>query len=178
MTQRKPLLVCVGDSVMNGARREVAALDGWRVVVDAIGLRNAGRDVVDDRVEGGGTVPSGVTALRAARALEPVAVVLHVGNNGRMEDEHVEALSAEIAALPLVVLLTLREGASWPKPNNERLREIARSAENVRLLDWERASDGRDWVGRDGLHLTYRGRPAYAALIAVTLAEAGGLKPR
>ena len=159
---------------MLGARATLAELDGWDVVMDAAGLRHVGRAVVDDRVGHlGEQVTSALDALHAVRALDPDALALHVGYNGRIDEDDERALADALAGFPVAVLLTLREPREWKAPDNIRLRAIAERSPNVVLLDWERLSVGRDWITGDGFHLSRPGRKVYAALIAVTLAEAG-----
>lgn len=163
-------LLAVGDSVMLGAARAIAAIPGWEATVDARGCRQP-----TWRGDGCGAVdiPSGVDALRAARAAGHLggAVVLHLGNNGPMSAEQFDAVMAEVADQRLVLALTLREPRSYEAGNNAVIGGAVARWPNLRIVDWHAAARDRpEWFGDgEGIHLSSAGARAMADLIAAHL---------
>lgn len=95
-----------------------------------------------------------------------VAVVVHLGTNGPITADTLDAFMATVAEVPNVVVLTLRAQRPWIAGNNERLRTLS-SRPNVILLDWERLSaecPGPCFYS-DGIHLRPEGQRYYSQLI-------------
>ncbi|HEY8546316.1 MAG TPA: DUF4214 domain-containing protein [Acidimicrobiales bacterium] len=165
-------LLAVGDSVMLGAVEPIQGIPNWRVTVDARGCRQP-----TWRGDGCGAedIPSGIDALRAARAAGQLggAVVLHLGNNGPMSAEEFDALMAEVADQRLVLALTLHEPRSYEGPNNAVITGATARWPNLRIIDWHSAAkDHPEWFGDgEGIHLSRTGAAAMAELIAAHLPE-------
>ncbi len=101
-------------------------------------------------------------------------VVLHVGNNGIVTEEQLRAMLAQLSGAQKVVLVTIRVPRAWMKPNNALIASVAKDYPNVVVADWAKASaDHRDYMVKDGVHLTGKGAAEYTRVIA----EAAGVQP-
>ena len=101
-------------------------------------------------------------------------VVLHVGNNGIITEEQLRGMLEALSPAEKVALVNVRVPRSWREPNNALMASVASDFPNVVLVDWAKASaDHRDYMVKDGVHLTSKGAKAYTALIA----EALGVDP-
>lgn len=165
-------LVAVGDSVMLGAVDTIQGIPNWRVNVDARGCRQP-----TWRGDGCGAtdIPSGVDALRAARAAGHMggAVVVSLGNNGPMSAEQFDAVMTEVADQRLVLALTLSEPRSYEGPNNAVITGATARWPNLRIVDWHAAAkDHPEYFGDgEGIHLSQTGATAMATLIATHLPQ-------
>ncbi len=165
-------LLGVGDSVMLGAVETIESIPGWAVTVDARGCRQP-----TWRGDGCGAIdiPSGVDALRSARAsgLLGGVVVVHLGNNGPLSPAEFDAVMAEVADQPLVLALTLHEPRSFEGPNNAVIAGATARWPNLRIVDWHTlASTHPEWFGDgEGIHLSDTGAQAMADIIAGQLPQ-------
>jgi len=101
-------------------------------------------------------------------------VILHVGNNGIVTEEQLRGMLAALSGAQKVVLVNVRVPRAWMKPNNELISSVAGDYPNVTVADWAKASeDHRDFMVKDGVHLTGRGAEVYTRIIA----EAAGVEP-
>jgi peptidoglycan/LPS O-acetylase OafA/YrhL len=153
----KPL--AIGDSVMLGALPQLVEA-GFNV--DAVKGRQF-KEAVD--------------IVRAYRqnGLLGDRVVIHLGNNGPTSQETVDALMAELADVPVVLLLTVKVSKGWEGPNNGLFYNAVSRFPNVHLLDWYGLSGLRENVFYgDGTHLREEGRRLYRELIVARLAELAG----
>jgi hypothetical protein len=163
-------VLAVADSVMLGAVEEVEAIPGWDTTVDARGCR---QPTWSGDGCGATAIPSGVDALRDARAagLLGGVVVVHLGNNGPMSAEQLDTLLAEVADQRLVLVLTLHEPRSYEAGNNEVIRDAPQRWPRVRVVDWHGAATPHpEWFGDgEGIHLSDAGAQAMADLVAAHL---------
>jgi hypothetical protein len=144
----------LGDSVMKGAREQIAALN---YTVDAVGSRQPS---------------AGYSALVAYRNRLPGLVVIHMGTNGGITrawfDKYMKLLGPDRRVV--WVTLQLRNDYSrytYEDSSNTMLRAAVKDYPNARLLDWNKLSERHrgDWLISDGIHLTFAGRTAFARLI-------------
>jgi peptidoglycan/LPS O-acetylase OafA/YrhL len=145
----------VGDSVMLGAAGQLA---GAGFCVDAVQSR-AFVNGLDQ-----------VIRLHAEGRLGPVVVVA-LGTNGPIGGDDLGRLMGELAAVPLVAVVTTKADRNYVPGNNDRLRALPASHPNVRLVDWATAAVDcpGDCFYDDGIHLKPDGRAFYAQQItAVT----------
>jgi lysophospholipase L1-like esterase len=124
-------------------------------------------------------------ATQAADVLESISsqvrsgqlrdtVILHVGNNGIVTEEQLRAMLAQLSGAQKVVLVNVRVPRAWMKPNNALIASVAKDYPNVTVADWAKASeDHRDYMVKDGVHLTGAGAAVYTRLIA----KAVGVEP-
>ena len=93
-------------------------------------------------------------------------VIIALGTNGSFTADQLEAFLADIGSERTVWLVANRVPSSWHRTTNQTIRDAAASHSNVHVIDWEAYSEGHDeWVGEDGIHLTYEGRVAYMQMI-------------
>jgi len=146
----------LGDSVMLGA---AAALPGvlGTVEVDAAIARQTAQ---------------GIAVLReweASGSLGPILVV-QLGNNGTITAGQFDQVMA-IAGSRRVVWVNVRVDRPWEAANNEVIAAGVARYGNARLADWHgESANGDGWFIADGIHLTWRGAEAYAAIIARAVA--------
>jgi hypothetical protein len=145
------VVTAVGDSVMLGAMAGLnEALPG--ATVDAVEGRQASSafTLVDGLINGG--------HLGAD-------VVLHVGTNGTIDPQALDALLTKLASRQVIVL-NLHVPRPWQDVNNVTLAAAARNHPSVRLLDWNSAAAAHhEWLWDDGIHLRPAGAAAYRDLI-------------
>lgn len=147
----------VGDSVMLGAAPQLQARFGATGFIDAkVGRQfSQGVDVVRQ--------------LREQGRLGEVAVV-HLGTNGPPRDRDLDAMMKELAAVPHVLLVTVRMPRDWEAATNATLHAAAERHPTIQLVDWHGYSNGHpDWFASDGVHVNARGAQAYADLIGGAL---------
>ena len=142
--------LAVGDSVMLGAAPQLVEMG---ILVDAQVSRQM-RDVVP------------VMQFLRDQDRFGIAVVVHLGTNGAVGSETLEAFMDTLTNVPKVVVMTVRAQRNWVTGNNERLRALA-DRPNVILVDWEVLADecpGNCFYA-DGIHLRPEGREYYAMLL-------------
>lgn len=155
-------MTAIGDSVMLGA---TGALESaFKVTVDAAVSRQFPQIV------------ERINARKAAGQLQDV-VVIHPGTNGTaywdMLKNTLEGLRDRD-----VVLVTVHTPNSWMDDSNRNINGMAKQFDNVRIADWEAASEGhREYFVYDGTHLTTEGIRAYVATIRDAL-KGDGTQPQ
>ena len=146
---RAPLVI--GDSVLQGAVREVAAA-GYEV--DTRGCRQIGEGL---RM---------IAKRRRARTLARF-VVLALGANGSIRMRDIRAAMRIAGRDRVLGLVTPRELGGGSGSDARVIRAAGRRFKTrVVVLDWVRASAGRrGWFAGDGLHLGPRGARGMARLL-------------
>jgi hypothetical protein len=143
----------VGDSVMVGAAGALHEKLGSSGYIDA--KKNRRFSEAADIVR----------ALRDQSRLGRVLIV-HLGNNGPVKDEEVNALIRQAKRVDHVLLVTVRVNKAWGGHVNEVIRSAARRYKQIRVVDWYSYSEGHsDWFWSDGTHLRRAGADAYAKLL-------------
>jgi peptidoglycan/LPS O-acetylase OafA/YrhL len=148
-------LVALGDSVMLGAAEELAA-KGF--VVDAVVSRQMKTYLPDMQV------------IKDNGTFGPV-VVVHLGTNGDFSQGTLDQMMAILADVPVVLVMTGKADRPWVAANNDKIRALPASHDNVTVLDWEVLAGGCQgtcFYG-DGIHLTQSGQNYYTGLIATVL---------
>ncbi len=143
-------VLAVGDSVMLGASAT---------------LRKAlpPGSVIDARV--GRQFPEGATAITSRLStMKPRVVVVHLGNNGFVPFDGLEALMKRLRGTPRVVLVTVRVPLKWQDSVNDALEYAAGHHTNAVLADWHAVSGGPNLLV-DGVHTTAAGARLYARTI-------------
>lgn len=155
----RPAVFLVGDSVVLGAVPQLAAaFAGWSLTVDA--------DVSRSTV-------AGLEVLRARRAEIADIVVVALGYNDGADvarwAEVAGQLLDELASLPLVVWVNLRETRPYYVEDNAVLAQLASTRPNVVIADWRSISAPipDTEFAADGLHL----HPGAAQVMATLVAD-------
>ena len=98
---------------------------------------------------------------------------IHLGTNGTLSDESVNAFFTALATVPRVVVLTVRApGKSWIDGNNAKIVALPAQFPNVSVLYWDGLAgqcQGNCFYD-DGIHLRQAGQDYYTALIQSQLA--------
>ncbi|MEO6121794.1 MAG: acyltransferase family protein, partial [Acidimicrobiales bacterium] len=156
-------VTAIGDSVMISAAGALQSRLGPSVYIDARSSRQFSEGI-----------PL-VRQMREEQRLAPTAVV-HLGNNGPVRAQDIDALMVELADVARVVMVNVRVDAPWRDSVNQSLAEAAERYPSIRLVDWSQSSDGhRAWFQSDGTHFKTTSGPganAYADLIAEAVAPA------
>ncbi len=150
---------CIGDSVMLGAGPGGHQALGLCGTVDAVVARQ---------------MSEGPGLAAAAAAANPPFVVFHLGTNGTASTGLIDAVMAELAQVPRVVIVTIQlmGSRSWEGPNNDVLRAAPSRWPNAVVADWDAASEGQSGLLADDYgHTTSAGAQLYAATIAEAVAR-------
>ena len=159
---KKPLVdgqydvVFIGDSVSLGANEQLNA-EFPHGMIDTVGSRQ---------------FFAGIEALQAYldQGVVGDTVVFSLGTNGYAEHDELEQIVELCGPDREVWFVNTRVPDERCEPNNQALQECVDAHENVHLIDWFSASAGHDeYLAEDGIHLTWDGRDAYAALVADTM---------
>lgn len=157
-------IVTIGDSVMVSSAAVLKARLGPEVTIDAV-LNRKFREAI------------GVAQTLRRDGRLPQVVVVHLGGNGPIRGDEVDALMRDLAGVPRVLLVTVRIAQPWRESVNQVLTEAATRYPTVTVVDWYAASAGHlDWFQGDGTHFRTTSGPgatAYANLIG----EAIGVPP-
>jgi hypothetical protein len=143
----------IGDSVLLGAKTCVAA-KGWSY--DAKGSRQA---------------PALRDVLASMGSKVPHLVAVHVGTNGGVTDQQVDAIMKVLGSKRIVVWVTVQlpdNGRySHELRTNTAIRHAAWRFPNTRLADWNARSEPHlaTWTWSDHIHLQPAGCRAFAFLI-------------
>jgi hypothetical protein len=146
-----PGRLAIGDSVMLGAKDELAAR-GFRVNAS---VSRQFRDAVPL-----------VERLKAEGRLRR-KVVIHLGTNGILiEAADCDRISEVAGPNRTVYLVTLKIPRWYRSVQNQQLAACAERRANTRLINWYLFSrDHPSWFAADGYHLTPVGQAKYAAFI-------------
>lgn len=147
----------LGDSVMLGTKPALtsSAVFGKHIYVDAV----EGRQFYK--------LPP-IVAYDVAR-LHPHIVVIHMGNNGTIQQKDMNHVMASVKNVPLVVLVTLHVARSWQAADNRIIRAAAAHKPNVVIADWNTWSLKEPGIFWDGIHVNPKGAALYAAMLIRTI---------
>lgn len=145
-------VVFIGDSVMEGAAEDLLAMAPEGEVDTKVGRQwFEAPDVLNER--------------RADDALGD-AVVVHLGNNGPINDALFDQMMEPLHDVPLVVFVTVRVPVRWEETVNDSIAAGVERYDNAVMVDWfERSNDRPKFFASDGVHLDRKGRRAYVKLI-------------
>jgi len=143
----------VGESVMLGAAPQ---LNAGGIEVNAAVSRQ------------GKNVAEVIGQLKASGKIGRI-VIIQSGTNGPVSDATYDKMMSFLPAkdTPTVIFLTVRAPRGWIADNNTRIRQLPARYPNVKVLDWQAASEKvRDQLAADGYHLrTVAAKQYYANLI-------------
>jgi hypothetical protein len=143
----------IGDSVMLGAKPQLQA-HGF--VVDAVKSRQFYQ-----------AVP--IVRRKKRHGLLRQKIVIHLGTNGVLiQPADCDRIARVAGSARRVYLVTVTGPTSHPKimrVQNKRLRACAARHGNTHLIDWYKHSRGHTNWFYDKMHLTPKGRKAYASFL-------------
>jgi peptidoglycan/LPS O-acetylase OafA/YrhL len=93
-------------------------------------------------------------------------IVFNLGNNNKLSLETVSAIFETVKNQPQIVVVNTAVPRSWRDENNKIIATVAANYPNVKLVDWNKISDGKPQLfAPDGVHLSPLGSDAYVAAI-------------
>ncbi len=96
-------------------------------------------------------------------------VIIHLGTNGPITRETLDAILAPLSRVPNVIMLNVHANRPWTAENNRILAERDKpdGQDNIILIDWNSLANEcpGDCFADDRIHLTDAGRVYYANLI-------------
>ncbi len=149
---KPPRIIAIGDSVMIGARDQLASRLGPRFSMNA----RVGRQAKD--------FVKLVHKLRASHR-HPDALLVQMGNNGPLYSDDMAAFHHYSRGLGQLFLINDKAPVSWEGESNSALLDAAKQWPRTSLINWH-AIAGRSGYTWDGIHLTPQGAHAYAKLVA------------
>ena len=141
----------VGDSVILGIRHE---LSGRRDV----GLINA---------HVGRQAPELIEVLNKDKArMAGAPIIVNMGNNNRLAETEVVSIFEAIKDQPQIIVVNTAVPRGWKDENNSLIAQVAASYQNVRIVDWNKISEGHpEYFAPDGVHLVPTGIAVYVDAI-------------
>jgi peptidoglycan/LPS O-acetylase OafA/YrhL len=109
--------------------------------------------------------------LLAAMGVDQISVpespiVFNLGNNNKLSLETVAAIFETVKNQPQIIVVNTAVPRSWRDENNKIIATVAANYPNVKLVDWNKISDGKPQLfAPDGVHLSPLGSDAYVAAI-------------
>ena len=141
----------VGDSVILGIRHE---LSGRRDV----GLINA---------HVGRQAPELIEVLNKDKSrMAGAPIIVNMGNNNRLAESEVVSIFEAIKDQPQIIVVNTAVPRGWKDENNSLIAQVAANYQNVRIVDWNKISEGRpEYFAPDGVHLVPTGIAVYVDAI-------------
>jgi peptidoglycan/LPS O-acetylase OafA/YrhL len=145
----------VGDSVILGIRHE---LSGRRDV----GLINA---------HVGRQAPELIEVLNKDKSrMAGAPIIVNMGNNNRLAESEVVSIFEAIKDQPQIIVVNTAVPRGWKDENNSLIAQVAANYQNVRIVDWNKISEGRpEYFAPDGVHLVPTGIAVYVDAILAEL---------
>jgi peptidoglycan/LPS O-acetylase OafA/YrhL len=145
----------VGDSVILGIRHE---LSGRRDV----GLINA---------HVGRQAPELIEVLNKDKSrMAGAPIIVNMGNNNRLAETEVVSIFEAIKDQPQIIVVNTAVPRGWKDENNSLIAQVAANYQNVRIVDWNKISEGRpEYFAPDGVHLVPTGIAVYVDAILAEL---------
>ena len=97
-------------------------------------------------------------------------IVFNLGNNNKLSLETVTKIFETIKSQPQIIVVNTAVPRPWREENNKIIASVAANYANVKLIDWDRISNGKpELFAPDGVHLSPTGSDAYVAAILEVL---------
>jgi peptidoglycan/LPS O-acetylase OafA/YrhL/lysophospholipase L1-like esterase len=145
--KREAQVTVLGDSVLLGARKTLESRLAAARVDAAVGRQ--ARDMVQR-----------IRQLKEMNLLG-AKVVLHLGNNGYVTEDHLRTILALLDDRERVILVTAAAPRRWVERNNALIERIAADHPNTVVADWSSvANDHPEYFVSDQVHLTGKGQRA------------------
>ncbi|GLX67926.1 acyltransferase family protein [Paenibacillus glycanilyticus] len=93
-------------------------------------------------------------------------VIIELGTNGAFTSKQLKVLIQSLDQADHIYLVNTRVPRNWQDTVNKMLPEVAKEFDNVTIVDWYSASEGKDeFFSKDGVHLKRDGAEFYAAML-------------
>jgi peptidoglycan/LPS O-acetylase OafA/YrhL len=154
-----PRVVMLGDSVMIGAEKNLAARLGPGFSMDAKVGRQADEFIAI------------IEAIKR-QGHHPTAMVIQWGNNGPLYSEDMTALRKATSNVGQLFLISDHAPVSWQDESNEAIAEASELWHHTTEIPWKvAAEEGGESLFYDGIHLTPKGAGVYARLVSKVVHE-------
>ena len=162
----------LGDSVVAWSVSAIRNQLGDSVVIDALACRGA---VASCSMPSEARPPSGLSTIKAKRGRLGDLVVIELGYNDRPQRRAIDRVMQELRdqGVQRVAWINLSERRPGYRDTNRALTAASFRWPELRLLDWRGYSAGRSSWFIDGVHLTAKGKLAFAHFLARSLARLG-----
>jgi peptidoglycan/LPS O-acetylase OafA/YrhL len=153
-----PRIIALGDSVMIGAKDQLAARLGPGFSMTA----KVGRQA-DEFVE--------IVQKLKREDHHPDAVIIQMGDNGPLYGEDMEAIQRATSEVGELFLISDHAPVSWEEESNHALEEAAEDWPHTTLIDWAPIAASHEDLLWDGIHLTPAAAALYARLVSRVVRE-------
>jgi hypothetical protein len=160
-----PRIVALGDSVMVGAKDNLAARLGPGFSMDAMVGRQANEFVA-------------IVQQLKREGHHPNAMIIQMGDNGPLYGEDMEAIQNATAGVGQLFLINDHAPVSWIEESNRALAEAARDWPHTTLIDWNSQAETHEDDLWDGIHLKPAGAGIYARLVSAAVREKVAFPPK
>ncbi len=158
-SQQPPRIIALGDSVMIGAEKQLAARLGPGFSMSA----EIGRQA-DEFIK--------IVRKIKHEGHRPDAMIIQWGNNGPLYSDDMEALRQATTNVGQLFLVDDHAPVSWQDESNHAIEEASEDWHDTTLIPWaETAADGEESWFYDGIHLTPSGAGVYARLVSEVVHE-------
>jgi len=97
-------------------------------------------------------------------------VIIELGTNGPFSKEQLRSVLQTLSGAKQVLLVTTRVPEGWQDTVNDTMEQTANEFQNVRVVDWYAASQGKDsFFYKDGTHLKPDGSRYFTSLLVQAL---------
>ncbi|MDX6622093.1 MAG: hypothetical protein QOE75_25 [Solirubrobacterales bacterium] len=159
-----PRIYAFGDSVMIGAKEQLAARLGPGFSMNAEVGRQADEFVaLVEQLKREGRTPN--------------AVILHMGNNGPLYGEFMEAIQQATGNVGELVLINDHAPVSWIDESNAAIEEAGEDWPHTTVVDWAAAAAAHEDLLWDGIHLKPAAAVLYANLVNKAVREKVSFPP-
>lgn len=116
-------------------------------------------------------VDAGIQLLRKKVNKLPARLVIHLGTNGGVTTQELDAMMAILGTDRLVVWSTIQlpddpDRYTYETRTNEAIAGLAARYDNVRILDWNALTQqNAEWIYLERIHMTPEGCAGYARLL-------------
>jgi peptidoglycan/LPS O-acetylase OafA/YrhL len=162
---RPPRILALGDSVMIGARENLAARLGPGFSMSAKVGRQASEFVA-------------ILQKLRREGHHPDALIIQMGNNGPLYGEDMETIQKATSEVGQLFLIDDHAPVSWVEESNHALAEAARDWPHTTLVDWSSVAAENEDLLWDGIHLKPAAAGIYARLVSAAVHEKVAFPPR
>ncbi len=156
--EHPPRIYAFGDSVMIGAKEQLAARLGPGFSMNAEVGRQADQFVaLVEQLKREGRTPN--------------AVIIHMGNNGPLYGEFMEAIQQATSNVGELFLINDHAPVSWIDESNAAIEEAGEDWPHTTVIDWAAAAAAHEDLLWDGIHLKPAAAVLYANLINAAVRE-------
>jgi peptidoglycan/LPS O-acetylase OafA/YrhL len=161
---RAPRIYAFGDSVMIGAKEQLAARLGPGFSMDAEVGRQADEFVaLVEQLQREGRTPN--------------AVIIQMGNNGPLYGEFMEAIQKATSNVGELFLINDHAPVSWIDESNAAIEEAGEDWPHTTVVDWAAAAAANEDLLWDGIHLKPAAAVLYADLVNKAVREKVSFPP-